>query len=105
MVRGLAGQSCAVGDSQAFGRTISAIRSDEAGDRWRIRHVTYEGFRGLLSERLLRETDLFVLDLWRTYPTGLRAEGGAVAEELAKQRCRSLIVSPLCLKLDHRLPG
>jgi len=44
---------------------------------------------------------LFVLDLWRTYPTGLRAEGLAVAEELAKQRCRCLIVSPLSLKLER----
>jgi len=58
----------------------------------------------MLSPRLLGGTDLFVLELWRTYPTGLRAEGLAVAEELIRQRARPLVVSPLALGNESGVP-
>lgn len=84
-----------VGDTAAFGRVISAIMESEDLDRPIIRHTTYDSFQGILIPRVLRETDLFVLELWRTYSTGLRAEGLAVAEELIRQRSLPLVVSPL----------
>lgn len=58
----------------------------------------------MLSPRLLGGTDLFVLELWRTYPTRLRAEGLAVAEELIRQRARPLVVSPLALGGESGVP-
>ena len=84
-----------VGDTAAFGRVISAIMDSEDLDRPIIRHTTYDSFQGMLIPRVLRETNLFVLELWRTYSTGLRAEGLAVAEELIRQRSLPLVVSPL----------
>jgi hypothetical protein len=86
-----------VGDTPAFGRTISAIVRGSARQLNRFRHTTYASLRGILSPRLLRETDLFILELWRSYSTGLRAEGLAVREELSKHRVRSLVISPLSL--------
>ncbi len=94
-----------VGDTPQFGRMISLILDDAQGQKWSIRHTTYEGFRGMLSSRLFQETDLFVLDLWRSYPTGIRAEGVAVAEQLAKQHAKSLIVSPLSIGSEVDMPG
>lgn len=94
-----------VGDTPQFGRTVSQILA--AGDSlaWSIRHTTYDGFRGMLSPRLLRETDLFVLDLWRSYPTGIRAEGVAVAEQLSRHHSKSLIVSPLSISAEGGISG
>jgi hypothetical protein len=94
-----------VGDTPQFGRTISLILDDAQNQKWTIRHTTYEGFRGMLSLRLFQETDLFVLDLWRTYPTGIRAEGIAVAEQLARQHAKSLVVSPLSIGRGQDAPG
>lgn len=94
-----------VGDTPQFGRTISLILDDLQQRSWAIRHTTWDGFRGLLSPRLLRETDLFVLDLWRSYPTGLRAEGVAVAEQLNRNHAKSLIVSPLSLDAGENILG
>lgn len=93
-----------VGDTPQFGRTISLILEPQ-NQKWSIRHTTYEGFRGMLSPRLFQETDLFVLDLWRTYPTGIRAEGIAVAEQLARQHAKSLVVSPLSIGRGEGTPG
>lgn len=86
-----------VGDTHHFGRVVAAILGSGALAASRQRNTTFEGFRGMLSPRLLGSTDLFVLELWRTYPTGLRAEGLAVAEELIRQRVRPLVVSPMAL--------
>jgi hypothetical protein len=93
-----------VGDTLHFGRVVAAILGNGALGAARQRHTTYEGFRGMLSPRLLACTDLFVLELWRTYPTGLRAEGLAVAEELIRQRARPLVVSPLALGNESGVP-
>lgn len=93
-----------VGDTPHFGRVVAAILGNGALGPARQRHTTYEGFRGMLSPRLLGSTDLFVLELWRTYPTGLRAEGLAVAEELIRQRARPLVASPLALGSESGVP-
>lgn len=84
-----------VGDTPAFGKMVAAILRSGEIETVRLRHTTYESFRGMLSPRLIRGTDLFILDLWRTYSTGLRAEGLAVAEELIRHRALPLVVSPL----------
>ena len=70
-----------VRDTAAFVRVIAAILENGGLEAARIRHTTYDGFRGMLSSHLLGSTDLFLLELWRTDPTGLRTEGLAVAEE------------------------
>lgn len=44
---------------------------------------------------LVEETDLFILELFRHYPGGTRAEGVTLAQRLALRGKASLIVSPL----------
>ena len=86
-----------VGDTPLFCQTIAAILSAAAEPSWAIRQTTYARFASILSPRLLQDTDLTVLDLWRRYPSGLRAEGLAVAETLARLGGKALVVSPLAL--------
>ena len=92
-----------VGDTMAFGTMLAAILKGSELAPVRLRHTTYESFRSMLSPRMIRGTDLFILELWRTYPTGLRAEGVAVAEELIRHRARPLVVSPLSFGSDANL--
>lgn len=86
-----------VGDTPTFGHTVTKILKMESRDAWDIRHTTYPSLRGILTPRFLREIDCFVLELFRTYPTGIRAEAIPVAEELGRLQVRTMIVSPLAL--------
>ena len=61
---------------------MSALVQSEHGHDWALRAMTYENLRALLTPRVMRSTNLFVLDLFRSYSTGLRAEGMAVAQAL-----------------------
>lgn len=67
------------------------------GDRAAIFSLIYSNCIRQLTSDLIAQTDLFVLELFRQYPGGLRAEGVALAEKLARRGKRSLIVSPLFL--------
>jgi hypothetical protein len=93
-----------VGDTHAFGKVMSEIKARGGSTVAPIRRSTYERFSGMLTQRMLRETDLFVLELWRTYPTGLRAEGLAVAQELRRLRSKALVISPLFVAGEVNLP-
>jgi len=86
-----------VGDTPLFSQAIAGILSNLTPTPWQIQQTTYDRFSSLLSPRLLQATNLIIVDLWRTYPTGLRAEGVAVAETLARFQLKALIVSPLAL--------
>jgi hypothetical protein len=68
-----------VGDTPLFNQTISCLLSNRTSASWSIRQTTYDRFPALLSPRLLHDNDLAVLELWRRYPGGLRAEGLALA--------------------------
>ncbi|MDR3089132.1 MAG: hypothetical protein LBU39_04865 [Desulfobulbaceae bacterium] len=82
-----------IGDSPIFGRALRL--SLEAHGRTPIRDATYETL--VLTPAVFAETALFVIELWRKYPTGLRAEGLAVAEELRRCGTAALVVSSLSL--------
>jgi hypothetical protein len=73
-----------VGDTLAFGGVIRKIMENALKSSVAIRHTTYDRFRGMLTPRLIKTTQLFILELWRTYSTGLRAEGLAVAEQFMR---------------------
>jgi hypothetical protein len=94
-----------VGDTPLFDQTISRLLSARTLASWSIRQTTYDRFSALLSPRLLQDNDLAVLELWRRYPGGLRAEGLAVAETLARLQLRALVVSPLALALKQPVAG
>jgi hypothetical protein len=59
--------------------------------------ITYSMCPAHLTPRAIEEADLFVIELLRSYPGGLRAEGVALGRRLAAKRKRVLIVSPLSL--------
>jgi hypothetical protein len=94
-----------VGDTPLFNQTISCLLSNRTSASWSIRQTTYDRFPALLSPRLLHDNDLAVLELWRRYPGGLRAEGLAVAETLARLQLRALVVSPLAVALNPPVAG
>lgn len=94
-----------VGDTPLFNQTISRLLSARTSASWSIRQTTYDRFSSLLSPRLLQDNDLVVLELWRRYPGGLRAEGLAVAKTMARLQLRALVVSPLALALNPPVAG
>ncbi len=92
-----------LGDTSLFSQAISGILSNLTPTPWQIQQTTYDRFSYLLSPRFLQATNLIIVDLWRTYPTGLRAEGVAVAETLARFQLKALIVSPLALGVNPQV--
>jgi hypothetical protein len=54
--------------------------------------------------RLMEECDCFVLELFRNYPGGLRAEGVALGSNLAQRGKRVIIFSPLSLEGKISMP-
>jgi len=84
-----------IGDTRAFGRVIRTLLEPIVAQTGPLTETTYDDCRGLLTGRVLQGTALFVLELWRSYPTGWRAEGVAVAEQLMRIGALPLIVSPL----------
>ena len=92
-----------MGDTPLFSQTIGGILSALTPTPWQIQQTTYDRFGSLLSPRLFQTTSLIILDLFRTYPTGLRAEGVAVAETLARFQLKALIVSPLALGVNPQV--
>jgi len=82
-----------IGDRPEFGRVVSElIRQGEP--EWGVRHATYEQSRGIWGRTLLKENDLFVLELFKRYETGLRAEGIGVARKLLEAGTSFVIVAP-----------
>lgn len=89
-------------------RTVAVITDGEALQSVLMRHAEAVfgagNTRGILYNqsdihlvRLMQECDLFLLDLFRQYPGGLRAEGVALGFHLARREKRVLIFSPLSL--------
>lgn len=64
--------------------------------------ITYQECEIQLGH-LVGETDLFILELFRHYPGGMRAEGVTLAQRLALRGKASLIVSPLYVPALHQL--
>ena len=57
----------------------------------------------LCSFELIKQTSLFVLEFFRRYPTGLRAEGLTVATRLLDARRPIVLVSPAIIDMEQRL--
>jgi hypothetical protein len=89
-----------IGNTPAFGRvTAMAVKSHRL-QQVNLRHCVFADLGSILTPGLIRGTELFIVELWRVYRTGLRAEGLAVAEELLRQGATPLIVSPLSIGED-----
>jgi hypothetical protein len=66
--------------------------------------VTYPESKVLLTPQRVEETSLFVVELFRPYAGGLRAEGLVLADRW-RRRKPSLVVSPLYLAGELHCPG
>jgi len=63
----------------------------------RILGLTYADCIRHLTPELVSHTGYFVLELFRQYPGGLRAEGVVLAQRVARQGKILLVISPLSL--------
>lgn len=81
-------------DTSAVAGALGRLISHVLGDSYQAYFLTYNNAPALLSRELLLNNDLCVLDLFRTYEAGRRAEGIAVAERLITRGIRCLIIAP-----------
>jgi hypothetical protein len=95
--RPAAANLCVITDAQPLGSSLLRLLNAGLGDRIGASAFCYSQFSSLGTMRRIMETDLFVLELFRRNPGGLRAEGVAMAQKLWRWRKPSLIISPLFL--------
>jgi len=84
-------------EQRALGESIARIinrKFDPAPD---VRRLTYRECNAVLSPAFIEDADLCILDLFRTYPGGRRAEGVALGEWIARRDRPVLIISPLAI--------
>jgi hypothetical protein len=86
--------------SQALTRTARLV----AGSDTQVYSITYAESPALLTLERVEKTEFFILELFRRYPGGQRAEGVVLAERW-RYRKPFLIVSPLHLAHQIQCPG
>jgi hypothetical protein len=80
--------------SEDFGDVAKRVlNATLAGENF-VRSVSWEAATPIWSHRLFQETDLFVLELFRQYPTGFRPEGLITASLIVRKGARPLVVGP-----------
>lgn len=77
---------------EAVVRAIRAVASDIP-----VTSMLYNECPAMLTAARVGGTTLFVVELLRNYPGGVRAEGVALADQLLSRRKPTLILSPLVL--------
>jgi hypothetical protein len=91
-------------NTPALGLALRHSARHALGDDISLASMTYQESIALLTPRRIQETDMFILDLFRDYPGGLRAEGVVLAQRwLPRTPC--LIVSPLYLAHELQCPA
>jgi hypothetical protein len=84
-------------DLHPLGTALARLLQPELPPHARTFHLLYSECPVYLSLERIRDTRLFILDLFRTYPGGMRAEGVALALQLVRLKKQFLVVSPLSL--------
>lgn len=84
-----------VTNREPLGAVISRIVQRRMGEGVGVLRLTYADCASMLTPHLLTDTGLFILELLREYPGGLRAEGVTLARRLIKRGKQVLVVSPL----------
>lgn len=83
-------------DDESLRRLLADLLRAWRRRRLRVEEADYGIRMPSLWQRWMREADLFVIGLDRQYELGLRAEGVAVAEQLARAGKRVLVVGSEC---------
>ena len=91
-------------DSTELGRWIQRILDLRFAATAAVFSITYSESNVLLTPDRIKETSLFVLELFRSYPGGLRAEGLVLADRWRRHK-PCLVVSPLHLAAELRCEG
>lgn len=86
----------AISDNVEMGYCLKNILGRHCGDGVNVSSMTFAECQTFLTAERIEETDLFVLELFRSYAGGLRAEGVVLARRL-RHRARYLIISALHL--------
>lgn len=89
----------AITDSVEMGFCLQSILSRDFGGRVNVFSMTFAECQTFLTAKRIEETDLFVLELFRSYAGGPRAEGVVFARRL-RHRTRFLIISALHLSKE-----
>jgi hypothetical protein len=93
-----------VTDSVELGCTIQRILGGRDAPTEAVFSMTYQESKALLTAQRVEETALFVLELFRVYSGGLRAEGLVLADRW-RRRKPTLVVSALYLADELRCEG
>jgi hypothetical protein len=91
-------------DNVELGLSIQRVLSTGLSTTAAVFSITYPESKVLLTPRRVEETSFFVLELFRSYPGGLRAEALFLADRWRKRK-PSLVVSPLYLSKELRCVG
>ncbi len=91
-------------NTKALGSALMLAAKAAVKDERAIFAMTYQESIALLTPQRIRETGFFILDLFRDYPGGSRAEGIVLARRWMP-RTPCLIVSPLYLSRQIDCPG
>lgn len=91
-------------DREPLGEALRRAAQAALGPKATIYTMTYHESIALLTSRRSEETDFAILELFRIYAGGNRAEGLVLAERWKHQR-PSLIVSPLHVARELACPG
>ena len=84
-----------ISDSDALSEAVMRATQSSIQSDAKFLSLSYGRCASQLTEVLIGQVGLFVLDLFRHYPGGLRAEGITLAQRLARRGKRSLIISSL----------
>ena len=91
-------------DKPALGTALTHAARIASSDEDSVHTMIYRETIALLTPERIRETDFFILDLFREYPGGTRAEGITLARRWMP-RTPCLIISPLYLSAEIGCPG
>nr|VFK24710.1 MAG: hypothetical protein BECKMB1821G_GA0114241_100946 [Candidatus Kentron sp. MB]VFK27022.1 MAG: hypothetical protein BECKMB1821I_GA0114274_10026 [Candidatus Kentron sp. MB]VFK74938.1 MAG: hypothetical protein BECKMB1821H_GA0114242_101247 [Candidatus Kentron sp. MB] len=91
-------------DQEALGISLTRILRAVMDRNAQVFSITYAESPALLTPQRINDTDFLVLELFRDYPGGIRAEGLVLAERWMYRK-PFLIVSPLHVSREIRCPG
>lgn len=90
--------------AEDFGRVMERCLSLVCSSGSFVRNVAWEQSSAIWSPRLFQQTDLFVIEMYRQYTTGFRAEGVATAALILENGALPLIVAPFEIATPVELP-
>ncbi len=91
-------------NNELLGLSLTRVARAAVGQDAPVFSITYAESLALLTPQRIRETDFFILELFRDYPGGRRAEGVVLAKRWMYRKS-FLIVSPLHVSQQIQCPG